>query len=178
MRVTPTHDPHGGGHPRLVFWRSDVDATLDNQCVFQLLPGASTIGGCPDADLRLEGLHDQHGEVRRDTEDEYVYVHLDPDGTTTVDGAPVDKGSRCMPGTVSSWVTGVCRSLGRSSPITDALTVAAKVEQGPISGRSRHPAAEGPRRAGAATGTGTTQVSISSGHPRPDARTPPSYANG
>lgn len=91
MRVTTTHDPHGGDHPRLVFWRSDVDATSDNQYVFQLLPGVSTIGGGPDADLRLEGLHDQHGEVRRDTEDEYVYVHLDPDGTTAVDGAPVDR---------------------------------------------------------------------------------------
>lgn len=88
MTIGTTHDPQGGGHPRFTFWRSDVHAASATEHMFPLMPGVTTIGSSPTADLSLTGLAEQHGEVRRDSADEYVYVHLDPGPPSTVNGAP------------------------------------------------------------------------------------------
>lgn len=93
-RITTTHDPAGGGHPRLVFssggTADQASAAGDGaQQEFRLLRGRTVIGSGPGADLRLAGLADRHGEVCRDEADEYVYVHLgQPDGSR-VNGQPV-----------------------------------------------------------------------------------------
>jgi len=88
-KVTTTHDPRGGGHPRLIF-RYDHHAPAGSpQREFELLPGTSIIGSGPDADLRLDGLEGHHGEIRRDTGDEYTYVHLGVLASSTVNGMPV-----------------------------------------------------------------------------------------
>ena len=63
--------------------------TTDQQREFHLNPGVTTIGSAPDNDLQLDGLDPHHGEVRRDDNDEYVYVDLDSDVGTTVHGQPV-----------------------------------------------------------------------------------------
>jgi len=93
-KVTTTNDPAGGGRPRLIFAErgtrlDEGDGADRDQQEFELLPGATTIGSSPDADVRLAGLRPQHAEVRRDKADEYLYVHLDPGGRSTVDGVSV-----------------------------------------------------------------------------------------
>src|SRR5262249_7796971 len=73
--VTTTHDPRGG-RPRLI-------AALGGQASegvmpreFDLVPGVTTIGSDPQADVHLEGLDPHHAEIRRDERDEYVYIKL------------------------------------------------------------------------------------------------------
>lgn len=97
MSVTTTHDPHGGGHPRLIFAASsssrlgDRDGAADGQYAFQLLRGVTRIGSGPDADLCLSGLDAQHAEIRRDGADEYVYVRLSAARSGTVNGRTVEE---------------------------------------------------------------------------------------
>lgn len=88
MKVTTTHDPHGGGHPRLVFALGDNAHTDSAQREFELLRGITVIGSGEDADLRLAGLDEHHAEVRRDQADEYIYVDLGTHTESTVDGRP------------------------------------------------------------------------------------------
>jgi hypothetical protein len=93
-RITTTHDPAGGGHPRLVF-ASGGTAELASaagggvQREFRLLPGRTVIGSGAGCDLRLAGLADRHAEVRRDEADEYVFVQLGPPDGSRVNGQPV-----------------------------------------------------------------------------------------
>jgi hypothetical protein len=89
MKVTTTHDPHGGGRPRLVFALGDNAQADSEQRVFDLLPGVTVIGSGADADLQLAGLDEHHAEVRRDPFDEYIYVHLGTRTGSRVDGRPV-----------------------------------------------------------------------------------------
>jgi hypothetical protein len=51
-----THDPRGGGRPRLIFAPGDTAPQHASQREFDLVPGVTVIGSAPDADLRLEGL--------------------------------------------------------------------------------------------------------------------------
>lgn len=88
MNVTTTHDPHGGGHPRLVFWAED-DEQMVQGSPFALLPGVTVIGSGVDADLHLPGIDEHQGEVLRDAADEYVYIHLGPHTPSRVDGRMV-----------------------------------------------------------------------------------------
>jgi hypothetical protein len=88
MKVTTTHDRHGGGRPRLVFalgGRAEVDT---EQREFDLIAGVSVIGSASDADLRLAGLDEHHAEVRRDASDEYIFVDLGSRTGSRVDGGP------------------------------------------------------------------------------------------
>jgi hypothetical protein len=94
MEHTTTHDPRGGGHPRLIFALGDSAEAGTVQREFELLPGVTVIGSGADADLRLAGLGEYHAEVRRDEFDEYVYVDLGTAAGRSVDGAPV--GSRAL----------------------------------------------------------------------------------
>ena len=86
--VAVTHDPHGGGHPRLIFaLGGDAQANAE-QREFELLPGVTVIGSGADADLRLAGLDARHAEVRRDAANEYIYVDLGTSAGSRVDGQP------------------------------------------------------------------------------------------
>jgi FHA domain len=87
--VTTTHDPHGGGRPRLIFALGGTAPQQASQREFDLLPGVTVIGSGPDADLRLEGLDAHHAEIRRDDRDEYIYVDLGSGVPGRVDGQEV-----------------------------------------------------------------------------------------
>jgi pSer/pThr/pTyr-binding forkhead associated (FHA) protein len=88
--VTTTHDPDGGGRPRLIFAMGDSAPAGAKQSEFDLVRGGVTvIGGGPDADLRLDGLDERHAEIRRDEHDEYLFVDLGSAGGSLVDGQPM-----------------------------------------------------------------------------------------
>ena len=87
--TTTTHDPQGGGRPRLIFAAGGRKATREPEREFTLLPGITTIGSSTSCDLCLEGIDLAHARIDRDDSDNYIYVDL---GTTTgsrVRGAPV-----------------------------------------------------------------------------------------
>jgi hypothetical protein len=86
MSVTTTHDPKGGGRPRLMFSMGGETQTTEKQREFYLLPGTTTIGSADDCDLVLDGLAEHHAEIRRDELDEYSYVDLGSDIGSTVHG--------------------------------------------------------------------------------------------
>jgi hypothetical protein len=74
--VTTTHDPRGGGRPRLIVALGGTAPQHASQREFDLVPGVTVIGSGPQADVRLEGLETHHAEIRRDERDEYVYINL------------------------------------------------------------------------------------------------------
>lgn len=86
-----THDPRGGGRPRLIFAFGGSAPEHASQREFDLKPGVTVIGSGPDADLRLDGLAARHAEIRRDERDEYVYTDLGGDASGRVDGQAVSK---------------------------------------------------------------------------------------
>ncbi|MDN5770229.1 MAG: FHA domain-containing protein [Microlunatus sp.] len=69
QRVSTTHDPAGGGQPRLYF--PPVDTAGSRPRVFHLRPEIS-IGDRVDADLRLSGVSTEQATIYRDAADEYV----------------------------------------------------------------------------------------------------------
>ncbi|WP_447912152.1 hypothetical protein [Microbacterium phyllosphaerae] len=71
-RVTTTHYIPGSGRPRLIFAVGSGDWNDSRPREFDLLPGRTTIGSGPDADLRLDGLEKLHAEIRHNEDDEYV----------------------------------------------------------------------------------------------------------
>ena len=71
-RVTTTHDPYGGGHPRLYLSDTRVPATARGVRVHYLPPGETSIGAGEDVDLRLDGTSDLQAVVTRTADDEYV----------------------------------------------------------------------------------------------------------
>ena len=89
MEVTTTHDPHGGGRPRLLFAFGGYAQADTEQREFALIHGVTVIGSGADADLRLAELGDPHAEVRRDSADEYIYVDLGTSAGSRVNGQPV-----------------------------------------------------------------------------------------
>jgi hypothetical protein len=88
-QVTTTHDPQGGGRPRLIFAIGDSAPAGSQQREFDLLRGVTVLGSGPEADLRLAGLDERHAEVRRDDADEYVFVDLGSAAGSRVDGQPM-----------------------------------------------------------------------------------------
>jgi hypothetical protein len=89
MSITTTHDPQGGGRPRLIFALGGSAPAGVQQREFDLPPGVTVIGSDPDADLRLAGLGGHHAEIRRDEADEYVYADLGTSAGSRVDGRPM-----------------------------------------------------------------------------------------
>jgi hypothetical protein len=87
---TTTHDPRGGGDPRLIMAPGDHPRPGDRQEVHRLRDDVTTIGSGTDCDIRLPGLDDLHAEVRHDAADEFVLVSRSAPGWTKVNGAPVD----------------------------------------------------------------------------------------
>lgn len=71
-RITTTHYTPGAGRPRLIFVVGSENWNGQMPREFDLLPGVTTIGSSPTADLQLEGLEPLHAEIRHDANDEYV----------------------------------------------------------------------------------------------------------
>jgi pSer/pThr/pTyr-binding forkhead associated (FHA) protein len=95
--VTTTHDPDGGGRPRLIFALGDSAPAGAEQREFDLVRGGVTaIGSGPDADLRLAGLDERHAQIRRDGDDEYLFADLGSAGGSLVDGQPMGGGEQAL----------------------------------------------------------------------------------
>ena len=88
--VSTTHDPDGGGNPRLIMAPPTALKPGDTQPVFRLTGPVTTIGSDPSCDIRLAGLQPRHAEVRHDDRDEFLLVGLSADPDTRVNGALVD----------------------------------------------------------------------------------------
>jgi hypothetical protein len=86
--VTTTHDPRGGGRPRLVFALSPWPRAGEVQRVEFLTRARTTIGSGPDCDIQVDGLEPVHAVVERTADDEYVLTHVATSGTSTVAGIP------------------------------------------------------------------------------------------
>jgi hypothetical protein len=89
--VTTTHDPRGGGRPRLIVALGGAAPQHAGQREFDLVSGVTVIGSGSQADVRLEGLETHHAEIRRDERDEYVYINLGSGPPGRVDGQPVSQ---------------------------------------------------------------------------------------
>jgi|HubBroStandDraft_2_1064218.scaffolds.fasta_scaffold452683_2 hypothetical protein len=87
--VTTTHDPDGGGHPRLILSLGDSAPADAVQREFGLRRGVTVIGSGPDADVQLAGLEDPHAEIRLEDGDEYVWVDLGAEAGSRIDGQPM-----------------------------------------------------------------------------------------
>ena len=86
-----THDPLGGGNPRLVFSVGRAPVVGVTRRVFYLKQGTSTIGSDPSCDLVLRGLEPHQAEVVREPEmDEYVLAATSQGGLTRVNGEVAD----------------------------------------------------------------------------------------
>ena len=73
-RVTTTHDPYGGGHPRLYLSDTRVSAMARQVLFFSLLPGETIIGSGDAVDLYLDGVDPLQASVERTDDDEYELV--------------------------------------------------------------------------------------------------------
>ncbi len=87
-QVTTTHDPRGGGRPRLYFGLSEWPQVGEVQRVEYLTRERTTIGSGPDCDIQVDGLQPLHAVVERTSDDEYVLSHVAASGTSTVAGIP------------------------------------------------------------------------------------------
>lgn len=90
MRITTTHDPLGGGHPRLVLVRGGRIAHTEHEpeesCALPLRPGINTIGSDQACDLQLPGLAARHAHIIRSDTDRYVLVNVSQSRHTRVHG--------------------------------------------------------------------------------------------
>ena len=75
-KITTTHYSFGAGRPRLFFivgsetWNGQMPREVE------LLPGITTIGSSPSADLQLPGLEPFHAQIHHESDDEYVLYSL------------------------------------------------------------------------------------------------------
>jgi predicted component of type VI protein secretion system len=86
-----TTTDQGGGRPRLVFSMggSAPPGAMPREFILRE-EGTTRIGSAADADLRLDGLAEQHAEIRCH-DDEYVLLDLGAPGGSRVDGQPVER---------------------------------------------------------------------------------------
>ncbi len=88
--VTTTHDPLGGGRPRLVYYTAPPEQG-GARTELDLRRGTTTIGSGPEDDLVLEGLAPGQLQVRRNpATDEYEVVPVAGE-SVRVHGAEVDR---------------------------------------------------------------------------------------
>jgi hypothetical protein len=104
MTVTTTHDPFGGGRPRLIFACGGSCSSAHRPREFDLRQGVTTIGSHDDSDLLLTGVAPRHAEIRRDVADEYRFIPLAGHQLATVNGKQMAElllrsGSRIQLGT-------------------------------------------------------------------------------
>lgn len=90
LPLTTTHDPNGGGNPRMIMAPRRYPQPDDPDVVYALRDDVTTIGSGRDCDIRLPGLEPLHAEIRHDDDDEFVLVRVGSFGGTRVNGAPVD----------------------------------------------------------------------------------------
>src|SRR4051812_19683279 len=134
---TTTHDPRGGGDPRLIMAPAEHPLPGDRQEVHRLRDDVTTIGSGAACDIRLPGLEDLHAEVRHDAADEFVLLRLSPPGTTrSTERRWTARCSARRRGSPS--VRGRCRSTVRSTPTTVARTVVASAVSWAASVHNRH----------------------------------------
>ena len=119
---TTTHDPDGGGYPRLVMAPGPHPHPGDRQPVFHL--GAlSVLGSDPEVDIVLPGLSARHAVVRHTEDDEFEITSLDPDAPVLRQRRARARARRCCaPAPGSRSAAGRCRSTARSGPTTAART--------------------------------------------------------
>lgn len=72
--ITTTHDPRGGGHPRLYLTDASDPSAPGPLGVYALQPGSTRIGSATDMDLRLDNIDDFQAEILRTDDDEYVLI--------------------------------------------------------------------------------------------------------
>lgn len=89
--VTTTHDPRRGGNPRLVLVAGSTQWPDDHRVVHPLRGGTTTLGSDVSCDVRLAGVAAQQAVVVHDEDDELVLVDRAGDGTTRVNGEPVER---------------------------------------------------------------------------------------
>ena len=98
-RVTTTHDPLGGGDPRLVYYLTPPEQGGQRQ-VLPLRRGVTTVGGAAEDDLTVPGLRAGHVRIERDPQtDEYEVVPV-AGATTTVSGEAVAESARLRTGLI------------------------------------------------------------------------------
>jgi hypothetical protein len=84
--ITTTHDPDGGGHPRLYLTDASDPAAPGPLGVYLLHPGTTTIGSGEGLDLRLAHLDALQAEIVCTDDDEYVLVARGTTVPSTVGG--------------------------------------------------------------------------------------------
>jgi len=89
--VTTTHDPRGGGMPRLIFASSPWPQAGEVRRVEYLTKSRTTFGSASDCDVVIEGLEPLHAVIERTDEDEYVLTHLAASGQSTIAGIPAKR---------------------------------------------------------------------------------------
>jgi hypothetical protein len=88
--ASTTHDPDGGGNPRLIMAPRTTSREGLTRPVYALRAQVTTIGSDPSCDIRLPGLAPVHAQVHHDERDEFVLVRTAKPGSTTVNGAAID----------------------------------------------------------------------------------------
>jgi hypothetical protein len=90
--VTTTHDPRGGGMPRLYFALSEWPKAGEVKRVEYLTKPHTTIGSSSDCDIQIDGLEPLHAVIDRTDDDEYVLTHVAASGTSLVASKPAQRG--------------------------------------------------------------------------------------
>src|SRR3954453_22348320 len=88
-RVSTTHDPDRGGHPRLILTLGAYPSKGDRPTEFPLRDYVTTIGSGADCDICLAGLEPLHAEIRHDDDDEFVLTRIGGTAELRVNGASV-----------------------------------------------------------------------------------------
>jgi hypothetical protein len=93
--ATTTHDPSGGGRPRLIFALGGSALMEPGETVaqteFNLARGTTVMGSDPAATLRLAGVEAHQADIVRDEFDEYVFVQYSDDLPSRVNGESVGR---------------------------------------------------------------------------------------
>lgn len=84
--ASTTHDPAGGGNPRLYLSDTSDPGAAWPVGVYHLPPAGIRIGSGEDVDLRLAGVDELQAEVIRTDDDEYVLVARSTRMLSTVGG--------------------------------------------------------------------------------------------
>jgi len=89
--VTTTHDPRGGGMPRVIFASRPQPRVGELPRVEHLTKDRTTFGSSDTCDVTIAGLQPMHAVIERTEADEYLLTHLASQGTSTVAGVPAQR---------------------------------------------------------------------------------------
>lgn len=89
--ISTTHDPRRGGNPRLVVTVGNKRLPDSGTLIHPLRTDVTTIGSDPACDIRLAGLAPIHAVVEHDDHDELVLINRSGNGSTRVNGVPVER---------------------------------------------------------------------------------------